>query len=434
MNTPDFFTGGLHGRLPKPTMQNKLVITGMGVVSPIGITVDTYWNNLIKGLSGVGPISRFNAEDQAVRIAAEVKDFAPEALIPHALERNMALFAKYAFVAAGEALADAGLSETDHPDRIGIVMGTAMDGMSTLAATQEQLAKGEIRKVGPRMVPMILGNMAAGLLAMHHGFHGPSMTLNTACSSGGDAIMTAAMLLRSGEADAVLCVGGESIISPILISSLNMAKALSHRNDDPKHASRPFDKDRDGFVIGEGGGAILLETAEHAARRGTESYATLAGYANTQDGYHITAPEPHGAEASLCMQLALKKAGLKPEDIGYINAHGTSTPMGDRVEALAIKNVFGEASDMPSVSSTKGATGHMMGAGGITEVITCIKALETGILPPTINYETADPDCPLNLVANTCRHAEIHAAMSNSLGFGGQNSSIVVTKGPENRR
>lgn len=415
-------------------MQNELVITGMGVVTPLGLSVEAYWSSLLAGQSGAGPITRFNADDLAVRIAAEVKDFHAEELIPRSLERNMALFAKYAFVAAEEALRDAGLTEIEDPERTGIVMGTAMDGMSTLAAAQEQLAQGTIRKVGPRLVPKILGNMSAGLLAMAHGLHGPCMTLNTACSSGGDAIMTAAMLLRSGEADAVLCVGGESIISPILINSLTVAKALSHRNDDPLHASRPFDADRDGFVIGEGGGAILLETAEHAARRGAESYATLAGCANTQDAYHITAPEPHGTYAAACMHRALQNAGLSKEDIGYINAHGTSTPMGDKVEALAIQNAFGDPGRMPYVSSTKGATGHMMGAGGITEVITCIKALMTGIIPPTINHEKDDPDCPLNLAANTPVRADIHAAMSNSLGFGGQNSSIVVTKDKENRR
>ena len=414
--------------------ESSLVITGMGAVTPIGIGTDTYWNNLVSGVCGIDAITRFPTDTLPVRIAAEVRGFDADALIPRHLERNMALFAQYGFVAAQEALRDAGLTTVTDPHRIGIVMGTAMDGMSTLAATQAELSTGSLHKVGPRLVPMILGNMTAGLLAIACGFHGPSITVNTACSSGGDAIMTAAMLLLSGEADCILVVGGESILSPVLISSLAAAKALSRNNEEPARASRPFDRDRDGFVIGEGGGALVLETARHAEARGVTSYATLAGYANTQDGYHITSPDPHGAGAAKCMQLALQKAGLAPADIHYINAHGTSTPMGDKVETLAIHAVFGTGEQAPLVSSTKGATGHMMGAGGITEIIACIKALQTGLLPPTLNYETPDPDCDLNIIANTARQADIRAAMSNSLGFGGQNSSIILTRDTANRR
>ena len=414
--------------------ESSLVITGMGAVTPIGIGTDTYWNNLVSGVCGIDAITRFPTDTLPVRIAAEVRGFDADALIPRHLERNMALFAQYGFVAAQEALRDAGLTTVTDPHRIGIVMGTAMDGMSTLAATQAELSTGSLHKVGPRLVPMILGNMTAGLLAIACGFHGPSITVNTACSSGGDAIMTAAMLLLGGEADCILVVGGESILSPVLISSLAAAKALSRNNEEPARASRPFDRDRDGFVIGEGGGALVLETARHAEARGVTSYATLAGYANTQDGYHITSPDPHGAGAAKCMQLALQKAGLAPADIHYLNAHGTSTPMGDKVETLAIHAVFGTGSRAPLVSSTKGATGHMMGAGGITEIIACIKALQTGLLPPTLNYETPDPDCDLNIIANTARQADIRAAMSNSLGFGGQNSSIILTRDTANRR
>ncbi len=414
--------------------ESALVITGMGAVTPIGIGTETYWDNLVAGTCGVGPITRFDTENLPVRIAAEVKDFDAETLIPHEHARNMALFAKYGFVAAEEALMDARLREVERPERVGIVMGTAMDGMSTLAATQAKLSSGSLHKVGPRLVPMILGNMTAGILAIACGFRGPSITVNTACSSGGDAIMTAAMLLHSGEADVILVVGGESILSPVLISSLAAAKALSRRNDEPLQASRPFDRDRDGFVIGEGGGALVLETAEHATKRGVSSYATLAGYANTQDGYHITAPDPHGAGAAKCMRLALQRAGLAPSGIDYLNAHGTSTPMGDKVETLAIESVFGKDSKTLHVSSTKGATGHMMGAGGITEIIACIKALQTGILPPNINYTTPDPDCDLNIVANEAIRRNVRAAMSNSLGFGGQNSSIILTRETANRR
>lgn len=406
----------------------------MGAVTPLGTTVETYWQNLVSGCCGIGPITRFDTARLPVRIAAEVHDFDPETALPRTLARNMARFAQYAFAAGREALTDAGLEHPEVPERIGTVMGTAMGGMGLVAEAQSVLGEERLHKVSPRLVPMSLGNMGAGLLAIHHGLYGPSLTLNTACSSGGDALMTAAMLLVCGEADAMLVVGGEAILSPLLLGSLAQAKALSRRNDDPCHASRPFDKDRDGFVIGEGGGALVLETEEHARRRGVESYATLAGYANTQDAYHITSPDPEGSGAARCMRLALKRASLSPADIGYINAHGTSTPLGDVAETRAVHAVFGTDATAPAVSSTKGATGHLMGAGGLTELIACIKALQTGILPPSLNFDTPDPDCRLNIVANVCKRKAICAAMSNSLGFGGQNSSVIVCRDSENRR
>ena len=305
-------------------------------------------------------------------------------------------------------------------------MGTAMDGVTTVAQTQAAFDTG--KRVGPRFVPMTIGNIAAAQISIAHGIHGPSLTLNTACSAGGDAIMTAAMLLRSGEADAVLAVGGESILCPIVVSGLSQAKALSRRNDDPEQACRPFDIDRDGFVIGEGGGALLIETEEHALARGAKIHAVLAGYANTSDAHHVTAPCPDGEGASRCMKLALKKAGMQPSDIGYINAHGTSTPLGDKAETLAVKTVFGGRESAPPMSSTKSATGHLMGAGGLTEAIACIKAIEEGVLPPTLHLAKPDPECDLDYVPNTARKAEINAAMSNSLGFGGQNSSLIVAR------
>lgn len=414
--------------------EKKLVITGMGAVTPLGIGVDAYWQNLIGGRCGIGPITRFDARDLPVRIAGEIRDFDSGDHIPRALSRNMALFSQFAFTAASEALTDAGLAKGADPERTGVVVGSAMDGMAFVAETQDRISTGTMHKVGPRFVPMVLGNMAAGLIAIEYGFRGPSMTLNTACSSGGDAVMTAAMIMKSGEADVMVCTGGESIISPIFIASLAQAKALSRRNDDPEHACRPFDIGHDGFVIGEGGGAIILETEEHAKARGAEIYAELAGYANTQDAYHVTAPDPDGIGAAQCMRLALKRAGLSPSDIGYINAHGTATRLGDTAEASAIQEIFGTGDGSPAVSSTKGATGHMMGAGGLTELIACIKALQTGILPPNLNFETPEPGCSMDIVGNTAREASIHAAMSNSLGFGGQNSSLVVVRDSTHRR
>ena len=406
--------------------EKKLVITGMGAVTPVGVGVPAYWDALVAGRCGVGPITRFDASNLPVRIAAELKDFAPADYMPKTLARTMDPFMQFAFVAAQEALRDSGLRVETEPDRVGIVMGTAMAGVTTVAQTQASFDAGH--RVGPRFVPMAIGNIAAAQIAIAEGIRGPSMTLNTACSAGGDALMTAAMLLRSGEADAILAVGGESILCPIVVSGLSQAKALSRCNDDPIHACRPFDQNRDGFVIGEGGGALLLETEEHAQARGAMIHAVLAGWANTSDAHHVTAPCPDGAGAAVCMQRALKRAGMQPSDIGYINAHGTSTLLGDKAETLAVKSVFGGREAAPPVSSTKSATGHLMGAGGLTEAIACIKAIQEGILPPTLHLDVPDPDCDLDDVPNVARKVEIHAAMSNSLGFGGQNSSIILSR------
>lgn len=405
--------------------ENRLVITGMGAVTPIGIGVPAYWDALTAGRCGIGHITRFDASTLPVQIAAELKGFDPADHMPKTLARTMDPFMQFAFVAAQEALEDSGLTIEPESERIGIVMGTAMSGVTTVAHTQQEFDAGH--RVGPRFVPMAIGNIAAAQIAIARGIRGPSLTVNTACSAGGDAILTSAMLLLAGEADAMLAVGGESILCPIVVSGLSQAKALSRRNDDPETACRPFDAGRDGFVIGEGGGALLIETEAHALARGAHIYAELAGWANTSDAYHVTAPCPDGAGAARCMRLALQKAGMQPSDIGYINAHGTSTPLGDKAETLAVKAVFGGRESAPPVSSTKSATGHLMGAGGLTETIACIKAIETGILPPTLHLETPDPDCDLDYVPNTVRRADITAAMSNSLGFGGQNSSIIVS-------
>lgn len=406
--------------------ENRLVITGMGAVTPIGIGVSAYWDALTAGRCGIGRITRFDASALPVQIAAELKDFDPAEHMPKTLARTMDPFMQFAFVAAQEALADSGLDIEPEAERIGITMGTAMSGVTTIAHTQEEYDGG--RRVGPRFVPMAIGNIAAAQIAIARGIRGPSLTLNTACSAGGDAILTAATLLLAGEADAILAVGGESILCPIVVSGLSQAKALSRRNDDPETACRPFDAGRDGFVIGEGGGALVIETEAHALARGAHIYAELAGWANTSDAHHVTAPCPDGAGAARCMKLALQKAGMQPSDIGYINAHGTSTPLGDKAETLAVKSVFGGRESAPPVSSTKSATGHLMGAGGLTETIACIKAIETGILPPTLHLAAPDPDCDLDYVPNTARHTDIRAAMSNSLGFGGQNSSIIVSR------
>ncbi|MGN1130691.1 MAG: beta-ketoacyl-[acyl-carrier-protein] synthase family protein [Ruminococcus sp.] len=330
---------------------------------------------------------------------------------------------QYAYIAAEEALKQSELEI--EPERTGIVMGTAMSGISTIAFTQEALTGASHKKVGPRFIPKILGNIAAANIAIEHNIQGPSLTVSTACSSGGDAIFQAAMLMQAGKADVMIAVGAESALCPIFIYSLANAKALSRNNENPQGASCPFDESRDGFVIGEGGGALILETESHAKARGAKIYGELLACGNTSDAYHVTAPHPEGRGAKACMEQALKEANLKPSDIGYVNAHGTSTPKGDEVETGAIKEVFKDK--LPFVSSTKGATGHMMGAGGVTEVISCIKAVETGIIPPTINLKNPIP-CGIDFVANEPKKAEIKYAMSNAFGFGGQNSSIIVGK------
>lgn len=402
----------------------KIVITGMGAVTPVGIGVDNYWNSIIEGKCGIDKIQSFDVSELAVQIAGEIKDFNPSDYLPKDVVRKTDAFMQYAYIAAEEALAQSGLEI--EPERTGIVMGTAMSGISTIAFTQEALTGASHKKVGPRFIPKILGNIAAANIAIAHNIQGPSYTVSTACSSGGDAINQASMIIRAGKADVMIAVGAESAHCPIFIYSLANAKALSRNNEDPQHASRPFDEARDGFVIGEGGGALILETESHAKARGAKIYGELLACGNTSDAYHVTAPHPEGRGAIACMKQALADAGLKPEDIGYINAHGTSTPKGDEVETHAVSEVFGEKT--PLVSSTKGATGHMMGAGGITEVIACIKAVETGIVPPTINLENPIPDCKIDFVPNEARKADISYAMSNAFGFGGQNSSVIVGK------
>lgn len=407
-------------------LSSRIVITGMGAVTPVGIGVPAYWDALIKGVSGVSAISRFDASALPVRIAAEVKNFNPADFLPKKLVRETDVFMHFAFVAAQEALEQSGCLDSVEPQRIGIVMGTSLSGLTTIASTQQEYDQKPGYKVSPRFVPKVLGNVAATQIAIAKGIRGPSLTVNTACSSGADAIGTAAMLLKAGEADVMLAVSADSVLCALMVSGLAQSRALSTRNDDPETACRPFDLTRDGFIMGEGGGALVLETVEHARKRGVDVKAELFGYASNTDGYHVTSPDPHGVGAIFAMQRALEKAGLRPEEIGYVNAHGTSTKVGDEMETVAIKEVFGAYAKQLPVSSTKSATGHLMGAGGITETIACIQAVREGILPPTLHYSQPDPACDLDYVPNKARPAQIRAAMSNAFGFGGQNAAVIV--------
>lgn len=425
-------------------VKKKIVITGMGAVTPIGSGVEEYWNRLIAGACGIDKIRQFDATDLAVRIAAEVHSFDLQKYMPKKMIHETDAFTQYAYVAAAEALAMAGKKDgersgenarmsddTDRsagialpadPDQMGIVMGTAMAGVATTAATQEILTNAVHKNVGPRFVPRILGNIAAAQIAIAHGITGHSVTLSTACASGGDAVSAAAMLLQADEADAVLAVGAESILCPLVIYSLANAHTLSRMNDDPQHSCRPFDAHRSGFVIGEGGGALVLETEENALARGATIYAELAGWANNNEAYHVIKPNPDGISSIKCMRKALLRAGLSPRDVDYINAHGTGTKLGDEAELNALGQLF----EGSAISSTKGATGHMMGAGGITEAIACIQAIREGIVPPTLNLEDCDSD--LDLVRGECRKMTVDTAMTNAFGFGGQNSSLIFRR------
>ena len=408
-------------------MSERIVITGMGAVTPVGIGADVFWQNLLAGRCGVRRIAAFDTAALPVQIAAEVADFEPTDYFSHKMAKDTGRFMQFAMVAADEAIRQSGVDELADKSRLGVTLGTALDGLLVTCATQADYTLNG-RKVGPRFLPEMLGNIAAAQIAIRHGFTGASLTLNTACSSGGDAISVAALLLLSGAADVVTAVGTEAGATPILISSLAAAGALSRRNDAPERASRPFDQERDGFVIGEGGAALVLETESHALSRGAEILAVVAGWANNCDAYHVTAPRPDGLGAAACMQQALAQAGMTPSQIDYINAHGTATPAGDVAEATAIRATFGAEAERVYVGSTKGATGHMMGAGGIAEVIACIGAVRHNAIPPTLNLEHPDPACLLRHVPLTARETEVRAAMSNSFGFGGQNSSIIVSK------
>ena len=397
-------------------MKERLVITGMGAVTPIGTGVEQYWNNLIDGRSGIGEIEGINTEHMAVKIAAQAREFNPSDFMPRKKAGEMDRFMQMAFAAADEAIKSSGIEI--EPFRTGITIGTALDGFCTITSTQKKYETSSIKKVTPRFLAKALGNICGCHIAMANNIKGPSMTVNTACASGGDAIALAAMMILSGQADAMIAAGGECAIDEVLAQSLISAQALSATG------SRPFDRSRDGFVIGEGGGAVVIETESHALARGAGILAVLAGWGNNNDAYHEVSPRPDGEGEIRCMKQALETAGISASDIGYINAHGTATVKGDEAEVLSVKELLGKNA---VVGSTKGATGHMMGAGGITEVITCIKAIETGIIPPTLNLKDPMSD-DICFAGESPLHRDIDYAMSNAFGFGGQNSSIIVGK------
>jgi len=408
-------------------LKQRVVITGMGAVTPVGIGLEEYWENLKNGKCGVGMITRFDASGLPCRIGAEVKGFMPDNFIPKKLVRETDSFMRFGLAAIRMALEQSSLDlEKEDPFRIGIILGTAFGGIPAITDAQDKISRTGSVRMSPHFIPRILGNIAATHAAITYGFKGPAITVSTACASGGDAAGLASMFLEQGEADVIIAVGAESLFCAVVMGGLYAARAVSVHNDEPEKASRPFDLRRDGLVLGEGAGAVVMETLDHAAKRGAFIQAEVLGYANLGEGYHTTAPAPDGLGEIRCMRKALEKAQVAPEEIDYINAHGTSTPLGDRVETMSIKSVFGSHAGMIPVSSCKGATGHLVGAGGITELIACVKAIREGIVPPTINYEEPDPECDLDYVPNQARKAAVRTALSNSFGFGGQNACLIV--------
>ncbi len=408
----------------------RVVITGVGAVSPLGTGNEKNWDALINGRSGIAPITRFDASSFPVRIAGEVKDFNPEDFIDKKEVKKMDLFIQYSMAAAHFAMEDSGLViDESNAERVGVLVGAGLGGLPTIERYHTALNEGGYKKISPFFIPMLIINLAPGHISIKYGAKGPNLSSVSACATGTHSIGDAFHMIARGDADAMIAGGTESTVTPLGVGGFAVMKALSDsRNDQPEKASRPFDKGRDGFILAEGAGIVIMEEYETAKKRGAKIYAEVVGYGLTGDAYHMTAPASGGEGAARCMKMALNNAGVSPDKVGYINAHGTSTPFNDLNESLAIKSVFGEHAYKLMVSSTKSMTGHLLGAaGGVEAVFTCM-ALERGIIPPTINYETPDPECDLDYVPNTARQAQVEYAMSNSLGFGGTNATLLFRK------
>ncbi len=406
-------------------MKRRVVVTGMGIISPLGIGVEDNWSAVCNGNSGIGPITRFDSEPFPVKFAGEVKDFDPEKFMSHKEVKKMDRFIHFAVAAGQSALEDSGYEITDeNAERVGVQVGVGLGGLPAIEKYHDTYKERGVRKITPFFIPMVIANLASGQISIHTGAKGPNTCVVTACATGTHSIGDAARLIQYGDADVMIAGGTESVITPLCVGGFHAAKALSTRNDDPQGASRPFDKDRDGFVIGEGCGVVVLEEYESAKKRGAKIYGEFAGYALNGDAYHITSTSPNGEGAARCMNLALNNAGINKEDIDYINAHGTSTGA-DSTETQAIKTVFGDHAYKLVVSSTKSMTGHLLGAAGGIEAIYSLLALSRGVLPPTINYTTPDPECDLDYIPNNAREEKIKMALSNSFGFGGTNAVLV---------
>ena len=410
-------------------MRKRVVITGLGLVIPIGIGVETAWKNVCEGRSGIGPLTRFDPNGHETKIAGEVKGFNPENYIEKKEIKKMDLFIQYALGATKEALKDSQLKITpENAEQVGVIVGTGLGGLPTIEKYHQVLLEKGPGRISPFFIPMLIANMASGQIAIHFGVKGPNSCVVTACATGAHCIGDAYRAIVYGDAKAIIAGGTEANITPLTVAGFNAMKALSTRNDEPEKACRPFEKNRDGFVVAEGAGILILEDLEFALNRGARIHAEIVGYGYTGDAYHITAPSPDGEGAARCMRMAIRDAGLKPEEIDHINAHGTSTPLNDATETQAVKAVFGEHAKKVPVSATKSMTGHLLGAAGSTEAIFTILSLRDGILPPTINYEEPDPECDLDYVPNVARRKPIQIAMSNAFGFGGTNATLILKK------
>jgi 3-oxoacyl-[acyl-carrier-protein] synthase II len=411
-------------------IDRRVVVTGLGVVSALGQHIEPFWNNILAGQCGIDTITSFDPSSFDCHIAAEVKEFNPGPALPSPKEiKRTDRFSQFGVFAGYQALIDSGMDlEKLDRDGLGVFIGSGIGGLHTTEEQHSVLLERGPKRISPFMIPMLISNIASGLFSMYYKLRGPNFATCSACATSTHAIGEAWRTIKMGDANAIFAGGAEATVVPMGIGGFCAMRAMSTRNAEPKRSSRPFDKERDGFVMGEGAGILVLEELEHAKARGARIYCEIVGYGNTADAYHLTAPAPEGEGAARCMKMALRNAGLNPTDISYINAHGTSTPQGDICETEAIKSVFGEHARKLAVSSTKGATGHMLGAAGAVEMALCAKALQNNVVPPTINYENPDPQCDLDYVPNTSREMQVNAVLNNSFGFGGHNATIAAKK------
>lgn len=413
--------------------KRRVVVTGCGVISCVGNNVKTFWDAVVNGRCGLGPVTRFDVSDYRTRIAGEVKDFNVCDYLSFKESKRMDLFCHYAIAAADEAMKQAGLPVNGEwgnidPDRVGVLVSSGIGGLDTITEQARTLFEKGPGRISPLLIPMMISDISSGNISIRYGARGPNMAIVTACATGCHSIGESYWMVARDDADVMICGGAEASISKLGIAGFCAEKAMSTRNDDPLHASRPFDKDRDGFVMSEGSGVLILEELEHAKKRGAAILAEVIGYGLSGDGYHITSPAPDGNGGARAMKMAMKHAGITPDKIDYINAHGTSTELNDKFETLAIKGALGDAAKRVAVSSTKGVTGHGLGAAGGFESIVCVQSIINGVVPPTINYETPDPECDLDITPNTAREMEVKVALNSNLGFGGHNGALLFGK------
>jgi 3-oxoacyl-[acyl-carrier-protein] synthase II len=407
-------------------MGKRVVVTGMGIISPLGTGVEKNWEAICQSKSGIAPITKFDTSDFVSKIAGEVKDFNPEDYMDKKEVKKMDIFIQYALASGKMAIQDSQLEiDESNADRVGVLVGAGIGGLSTIEKYHSILLEKGPKKISPFFIPMLIVNLAPGQISIYFGARGPNSSVVTACATGNHSIGEAFKIIQRGDADAMIAGGAESVITPLAVGGFSSMKALSTRNDEPERASRPFEKDRDGFVIAEGTGVLILEDLKHALKRGANIHAEIVGFGCNGDAYHISAPSPNGIGAAKCMEISMRDAGINYDEIDYINAHGTSTPLNDMAETMAMKTVFKDHAKKIAVSSTKSMTGHLLGAAGGVEAVYSILAIKHGVIPPTINYETPDPECDLDYVPNTPREAKVGFAMSNSFGFGGTNATLI---------